>query len=65
MEALNPNGKAKVTKANLLDEGFKFAYHTNEYKTRAGKVYYFCYDQGYIEIESGIYALVVKHEYVE
>jgi hypothetical protein len=65
LAALNPDGKAKVTKAHLLDEGFKFSYHTNEYKTRAGKVYYFCYDQGYLEIESGIYTLVVKHEYVE
>jgi hypothetical protein len=65
LAALNPDGKAKVTKAQLLDEGFKFSYHTNEYITRAGKIYYFCYDQGYLEIESGIFTLVVKHEYVE
>jgi hypothetical protein len=65
LASLNPDGKAKVTRAQLLDEGFKFSYHTNDYKTRAGKQYYFCYDQGYIEIEPGIYTLVVKHEYVE
>lgn len=65
LNALNTTGKAKVTKAQLLDEGFKFSYHTNEYKTRGGKTYYFCYDQGYIEYETGQYALVVKQEYVE
>ena len=62
---LNPTGKAKVTKAQLLDEGFKFSYFTNEYVTKKGKVYRFIYEQGYIEIEKGVYALVYKHEYVE
>lgn len=62
---LNPRGKAKVTKAEMLDEGFKFAYFTNEYITKSGKVYRFCYDRGYIQLEDGIYALVVRHEYIE
>lgn len=61
---LNPNGKAKVTKAELLDEGFKFSYFTNEFVTKTGKVYRFCYDQGYLEIEENVFALVVRHEYV-
>ena len=65
LAALNPKGKSKVTKAQLLDEGFKFSYFTNEYVTKTGKVYRFCYDQGYLEIEDGVYALVVKHEYVD
>jgi hypothetical protein len=37
LEALNPTGKTTVTKTALLDEGFKFAYFTNEYKTKTGK----------------------------
>ncbi len=65
LASLNPDGKSKVSKSQLLDEGFKFSYHTNEYKTKTGKVYYFCYDQGYIEFEVGMYALVVKQEYVD
>ncbi len=62
---MNPDGKAKVTRAQLLDEGFRFAYHTNQFKTKSGKNYYFCYDQGYIELEDNLYGLVIKHEYVE
>lgn len=61
---MNPNGKAKVTKAQLLDEGFNFHYFTNEYVTKAGKIYYFVYDQGYIEVEDHLFTLVEKHEYV-
>lgn len=64
LAALNPDGKAKVTKPQLLDEGFNFYYFTNEYVTKSGKRYLFCYDQGYLEIEEGVYALVQKHEYV-
>lgn len=62
---LNPHGTTKVTKTQLLDEGFKFSYFTNEYVTRAGKVYRFCYDQGYLELEENLYALVIRKEYVE
>ena len=62
---LNPSGTTKVTKTQLLDEGFKFSYFTNEYVTRAGKVYRFCYDQGYLELEPNKYALVIRKEYVE
>jgi hypothetical protein len=49
----------------LLDEGFKFAYFTNEYKTKAGKVYHFCYEHGYLQLESNMFALVFRKEYVE
>lgn len=65
LEEFQAHNKTKVTKAQLLDEGFRFAYHTNEYKTKAGKTYFFIYDQGYLEFEPGLFALVVKHEYVE
>lgn len=61
---LNPNGKTKTHKHTLLDAGLNFDYFTNVYKTRAGKVYYFCYDQGYVHIKDDYYALVVKEDYV-
>jgi len=63
--ALNPRQSTKVTKTELLDEGFKFSYFTNEYVTRAGKVYKFCYEQGYLDLGNGKYALVKRKEYVE
>ncbi|MDC3210069.1 hypothetical protein OAU10_01080 [Saprospiraceae bacterium] len=62
---LNPNGKSKTHKDKLLEKGFKFSYFTNIYKTKAGKIYYFCYDQGYLPLDNGWMALVVKKSYVE
>lgn len=62
---LNPEGKTKVHRDRLLERGFKFSYFTNEYITRNGGVYRFCYDQGYIALDNNYYALVVRQEYVE
>ncbi len=61
---LNPNGKAKAHKHKLVDAGLNFNYFTNVYRTRSGKTYYFCYDQGYVALEDDYYALVVKDDYV-
>jgi len=49
----------------MMEKGFNFRYHTNTYVTRSGKTYQFCYDQGYIELEGGYVALVVRQEYVD
>lgn len=65
LAALNPNGKAKVSKTQLLDEGFKFSYFTNEYVTKSGNAYRFCYDQGYLQLADDMYALVKRKKYVE
>ena len=65
LEELNPNGKAKVHRDKLLSEGFKFSYFTNIYRTKAGKEYHFCYEQGYLELDNDWYALVIRQEYVE
>lgn len=65
LAVLNPHGTTKVTKTQLLDEGFKFSYFTNEYVTQGGKVYRFCYEQGYLELDKNSYALVIRKEYVE
>jgi hypothetical protein len=64
LNRLNPNGKARVHKMKLIDAGLNFDYYTNVYKTRSGKTYYFCYDQGYLELEDDYYALVLKGNYV-
>lgn len=65
LEKYNPDGKSKVHKSKLRDAGFKFSYFTNMYQTKSGKTYYFCYEHGYLPIENGWYALVVRQEYVE
>ena len=64
--SFNPGQKSvKVNKAELLDEGFKFRYYTNEYVTKAGKTYKFCYEYGYLELSSSKFAIVKRKEYVE
>ncbi len=65
LNALNPREKSKTTKTELLDRGFKFSYFTNEYITKGGKVYKFCYEQGYLDLGKGYYAIVRRKEYVD
>ena len=61
---LNPRGKIKIEKSKLVAAGFNFNYYTNIYTTKSGNVYYFCYEQGYLELEGDFFALVVKQEYM-
>lgn len=64
LKSMNKKEKTTVSKEALLEKGFVFSYFTNTYKTKVGKIYYFCYDQGYLPLENDRYALVVKKEYV-
>lgn len=61
---LNPNGKSKTHRNKLAEKGFDFNYFTNTYTTKAGTVYYFCYDYGYLPLDNDFFALVRKQEYV-
>ncbi len=63
MEA-NPEGKSKVSRDQLARKGFKFDYFTNQYHTKNGHTYYFCYDQGYLPLDNDWYALVRRKEYI-
>ena len=48
LEELNPNKKTKCTRAKLIE--------------KAGTVYYFVYDQGYLPLEGDYYALVKRDD---
>lgn len=61
LEELNPSEKTKASKTKLLAKGFNFEYFTSIYTTKAGTVYYFVYDQGYLPLENGYYALVKRN----
>jgi predicted nucleic acid-binding Zn ribbon protein/YHS domain-containing protein len=61
----NPNGKAIIARSKLQSAGFNFNYHTNSYTTKSGKTYFFCYDQGYLELEKEQISLVHKQDYIE
>ncbi len=65
MEELNPDGKAKVKKEQLLAKGFSFKFHTHIYTTKKGTVYYFVYDQGYLKLDDGMCVLVVDKKLTE
>jgi hypothetical protein len=59
---LNPEEKSTTLKSVLEKKGFNFKYHTSVYTTKTGRVYYFCYDQGYCEVESNKFILVKNEE---
>lgn len=60
-ELLPPEGMTKVPAKTLLTKGFDLTYHTHLYTTKAGSVYHYCYEFGYLPIE-GDYYLIVKRE---
>ena len=59
---LNPDGKKKIHRDKLLKKGFDFDFHTNTYTTKAGDIYFFCYEQGYLQLEDGYVLLVERSE---
>ncbi len=60
LETLNPDQKTKTSRAKLIEAGFDFNYYTSTYTTKAGTIYYFVYDQGYLPLENDFYALVKR-----
>ena len=64
LEQLNPEGKVvKVTEEALRRQGFDFKHFTSTYVTRKNDTYYYCYDQGYLQQDGGLYVLVVSRDY--
>ena len=60
LETLNPKGKTTVTKTTLIKHGFLFEYCTGTYTTKAGKMYFYIYDQGYLPLDNDFYLLVKR-----
>ncbi len=58
---LNTTGKSKVTRTKLLNTNFDFNLFTSIYTTKAGTIYYYVYDQGYLPLEND-YFLLVKND---
>lgn len=61
LTALNLNGKMKVKRSKLLQEGFDFSLFTSTYVTQKGATYKLIYDQGYLPL-SDDYLLLIKWE---
>ena len=62
LRELNPEGKTKVKKQKLQAKGFSFKYFTNTYKTKEGKIYYFCYEYGYLPLDNDFILLIISDE---
>jgi hypothetical protein len=60
LETLNSKEKTKVLKSTLSQHGFNFNYITGIYTTKAGAVYYYLYDQGYLPLKNDFYLLVKR-----
>lgn len=60
--ALNQSGKTILHRDKMLEAGYNFKYLTSILKTRSNTIYYFCYDQGYMEIENNLLTLVKKEK---
>ncbi len=62
LESINTSGKTKTTKERLIRMGFSFDYFTSTYITKAGTVYYYLYDQGYLALDNDFYLIVRRKE---
>lgn len=49
----------RTTRQILLHQGFDFLLHTHRYTNRKGMEYIFCYEYGYLPLESG-WLLIVR-----
>lgn len=61
-ELLGENEKIKVNKDKLISKGFSFNYFTNNYQTKTGNTYIFCYEYGYLLMESDQILIVLRKE---
>jgi hypothetical protein len=48
----------------LIRKGFNFDFFTNRFETKQGKVYFYLYDLGYTELETGKLLLVKKQDWM-
>ena len=64
LQSLLPPDKetAKATRDSLLLKGFSFKYLTHVYTTKTGKDYYYCYEYGYLPLESDWFLIVRRKE---
>ncbi len=58
LSTFNAAGKNSTSKNELLKRGYRFDYFTCTSITRSSQINYFCYDQGYRELENNKITLV-------
>jgi len=64
LESLLPEGETKksVNQDKLIEKGFQFKYHTEQFTYKNGNTYFFCYEYGYMPLENNWYVIVKRNE---
>jgi len=62
LSALSSEGKITASKSDLQKKGFRFDYFTCISTSKSKRVNYFCYDQGFRELENNKITLVQHAE---
>ena len=64
LESILPETESPIAthRDKLLEKGFQFKYHTHLYTTKTNKVYYYCYEYGYLPLEHNWYLIVKRAE---
>lgn len=62
LNQLNPTGKITVNREKLLVMGFDFKYITHYHTTKSGATYFFCFYQGYLQLEDQRVLLVTQKD---
>lgn len=58
LQKANAKDKTKIKKETLLKHGFNFKFYTGQYITKTGSIYFYVYNQGYLELDNDWYLLV-------
>ncbi len=64
LEKLLPLGEltTKVNQDKLLEKGFQFKYHTQQYFAKNGNTYFYCYEYGYLSLDNNRVLIVKRNE---
>lgn len=62
LEELVPQEPIRIAKRKLYEKGFNFEFNTSTLTTRDGKVFYYCYEYGYLHLENEVLELVKRNE---
>ncbi|HEY3389600.1 MAG TPA: hypothetical protein VGK38_08525 [Prolixibacteraceae bacterium] len=63
LSTFNNDGKTTIRMNDLLNRGYRSDYFTASYATRNDRIYYFCYDMGYSELDNGK-VILGRHDHV-
>jgi len=53
---------AKASKDKLIEKGFQFKYHTQQYFAKNGNAYFYCYEYGYLQLDNNRVLIVKRIE---